>query len=58
MTLFSAWDSANGSGSSEHEDNSEMRARISAGEKLFNTAVATITDVRGLNDIQRWAALQ
>jgi cytochrome c peroxidase len=47
MTLFSAWDGANHSGTSEQE---EMRARIAAGEKLFNTAVATITNVRGLND--------
>ena len=50
MTLFSAWDSANGSRSFEHEEHSEMPARIAAGEKLFNAAVATITDVRGLND--------
>jgi len=27
-----------------------MRARIVEGQKLFNTAVATITSVRGLND--------
>jgi len=50
MTLFSAWDSANGSSPAEYEDGSEMRGRIAAGEKIFNTAVATITDVRGLND--------
>jgi cytochrome c peroxidase len=48
--VFSAWDTANGSEPAEHEDTSEMRARIAAGERLFNTAVATITDVRGLND--------
>lgn len=47
MSLFSAWNKA---GSSEREDESQMRARIAAGEKLFNTAIATITDVRGLND--------
>jgi hypothetical protein len=50
MTLFSAWDSANISGHSEEDDGAEMRNRIAAGEKLFNTAVAMITDVRGLND--------
>jgi hypothetical protein len=50
MTLFSPWDAANGSGFSEQENGPEMRAKIAAGETLFNTAVATITDVRGLND--------
>jgi cytochrome c peroxidase len=50
MTLFSAWDETSMPGSSEPEDGSRMRAKIAAGEKLFNTAVATITDVRGLND--------
>ena len=50
MRLFSAWDEGSVSGSSESEDSSRMRAKIAAGEKLFNTAVATITDVRGLND--------
>jgi hypothetical protein len=50
MTLFSPWDAANASDSSEREDGPEMRARIAAGETVFNTAVATITDVRGLND--------
>ena len=50
MTLFSAWSPENGPGSYYSEDGSQMRARIAAGEKLFNTAAATITDVRGLND--------
>lgn len=50
MTLFSAWDESSMPGSSESEDGSHMRTKIVAGEKLFNTAVATITDVRGLND--------
>jgi cytochrome c peroxidase len=50
MTLFSAWDAVSGRDSNLLEDNSQMRARIAAGEKVFNTAVATITDVRGLND--------
>lgn len=50
MTLFSAWDAASASSPSEYDDDSEMRAKVAAGQKLFNTAVATITDVRGLND--------
>jgi hypothetical protein len=50
MTLFSPWEAANASGPSEQENDPEMRAKIAAGEMLFNTAVATITDVRGLND--------
>jgi hypothetical protein len=50
MSLFPAWDPENASSRSEYEHGSETRARIAAGEKLFNTAVATITDVRGLND--------
>jgi cytochrome c peroxidase len=35
MSLFSAWDPANGWGSHEDEDGARMRARIAAGEKLF-----------------------
>lgn len=50
MALFSAWDESSVPGSSESSDGSRMRAKIAAGQKLFNTAVATITDVRGLND--------
>ena len=50
MTLFSAWDAVNGLRSHGLEENSQMRARIADGEKVFNTAVATITSVRGLND--------
>jgi len=50
MTLFSTWNPENRPGSYYSEDGSQMRARIAAGEKLFNTAAATITDVRGLND--------
>jgi hypothetical protein len=50
MTLFSAWIESSVPGSSESSDGLHMRAKIAAGEKLFNTAVATITDVRGLND--------
>ncbi len=51
MTLFSAWDKDDAAAQHPGERMSEeMRERIAAGEKLFNTAVATITDVRGLND--------
>jgi hypothetical protein len=50
MTLFSAWDETSSADSSESEDGSRMRGKIAAGEKLFNTAVAMITGVRGLND--------
>ena len=50
MALFSGWDSANGFDLDDSKDRSQMRARIAAGERVFNTAVATITDVRGLND--------
>jgi hypothetical protein len=50
MTLFSAWDAVNGPDSEDSKDSSQLRAKIAAGEKVFNTAVATITDVRGLND--------
>jgi cytochrome c peroxidase len=50
MTLYSAWESGIGKGRSDDDSRGEDRARIAAGQKLFNTAVATITDVRGLND--------
>jgi len=50
MTLFSAWDAVHGVRSRGWDDSSKMRARIAAGEKVFNTAIATITKVRGLND--------
>jgi cytochrome c peroxidase len=46
MSLFSAWSSS----LSDQEDASELRTRIAAGETVFNSAVATISDVRGLND--------
>jgi cytochrome c peroxidase len=53
MSLFDAW-SDTPTGWSIGEDRShiseEEREDVAAGEKLFNTAVATITDVRGLND--------
>ena len=48
MTLFSAWERPR-----EHRaegERPEARARIAAGEKLFNSAPMTIANVRGLND--------
>jgi hypothetical protein len=50
MTLFSSWDEVSDAGQDYRKDSSQMRARIAAGEKIFNSAVATITGVRGLND--------
>lgn len=58
FTLYSAWEKGNyrsgdadGSrGEDRDSDRKEMREKIAAGEKLFNTAPAIITDVRGLND--------
>ena len=51
MTLFSAWDKTDlAAQRGEGKTSKEMREKIAAGEELFNTAVATITDVRGLND--------
>ncbi len=50
MTLYSSWESGMGKGRSEDHEYGESRAKIAAGERIFNTAVATITDVRGLND--------
>ncbi|HMA00028.1 MAG TPA: hypothetical protein VKP66_18965 [Steroidobacteraceae bacterium] len=48
MTLFSAWEPS----PANHGDGerAEARARIAAGEKLFNSASMTIANVRGLND--------
>jgi len=48
MTLFSAWEPS----PAHHADGerAEARARIAAGEKLFNSAPMTISNVRGLND--------
>jgi len=52
FTLFSTWE-ANDQSSPERyldRDVEEARARIAAGEKLFNTHALTISNVRGLND--------
>jgi cytochrome c peroxidase len=57
FTLYTAWEkpSANGhryDGREDWEDRERNKARedIAAGEKLFNTRTAFISDVRGLND--------
>ena len=48
MTLYAAWER------SPHQhlegERAEARAQMAAGEKLFNSAPMTITNVRGLND--------
>jgi hypothetical protein len=50
FTLYSAWDTSEHNDRGEESDREKMKAKIAAGEKLFNTATAIITDVRGLND--------
>ena len=45
FTLFSSWE-----GQANHESSQSQRAKIAAGEKLFNSLPINITDVRGLND--------
>jgi cytochrome c peroxidase len=53
MTLFDAWNDAStgaGIGNDRLTLTGQEREDVVAGEKLFNTAVVTITDVRGLND--------
>ena len=49
MTLYSAWEQS-GNRRRRHDDGDEARARIAAGEALFNSAPMTISNVRGLND--------
>jgi cytochrome c peroxidase len=48
MTLYAAWENS----SANHRDGYFLNARaeIAAGEKLFNSAPMTISNVRGLND--------
>jgi hypothetical protein len=56
FAIFSAWDKENGGhddqpgNGNQHRSEDELRTKIAAGEKLFNTATAIITDVRGVND--------
>jgi len=47
MTLYSAWEN---SAARRGDYRPNARAEIAAGEKLFNTAAMTISNVRGLND--------
>lgn len=46
MTVFSAWEHA----PTGNPFQRAARAQIAAGEKIFNSAVMTISNVRGLND--------
>jgi cytochrome c peroxidase len=52
MTLYSAWEASSGSRRDDRrdDDHAKARAAIAAGEKLFNSAPMTISNVRGLND--------
>jgi cytochrome c peroxidase len=48
MTLYSAWEKSAANGRGDYRPNA--RAEIAAGEKLFDSAPMTISNVRGLND--------
>ncbi len=48
MSLYSAWEIP--TSERQEDDNHNARAEIAAGEKLFNSAPMTISNVRGLND--------
>ena len=50
FTLYSAWDKSSTPEHFADRGVGEARARIAAGEKLFNTHALTISNVRGLND--------
>lgn len=50
MTLYTAWESNPARQRIEFPFNNNARAEIAAGEKLFNSAPMTISNVRGLND--------
>jgi len=50
FTLYSAWEKDPSHDLWSDKDKNAAREDIAAGEKLFNTQVATITGVRGLND--------
>jgi len=50
FSLYSAWESSDWHKGGSDKDKNDARAEIAAGEKLFNTAPAIITGVRGLND--------
>lgn len=50
MKLFAAWDDPQPAATPEGGRRDAARAAIAAGEKIFDTAPLTITDVGGLND--------
>jgi len=50
FSLYSAWVNSDRQKGDSDNDKNDARAEIAAGEKLFNTAPAIITGVRGLND--------
>ena len=50
MTLYTAWETPPRRIDGPDEDRLRARAMIGAGEKLFNSAPMTISNVRGLND--------
>ena len=50
FSLYTAWETINGRDNRDEGEKNEAREEIAAGETLFNTRAAIITDVRGLND--------
>ena len=50
FSLFTEWEYLDNRHKESDNEKYEARAKIAAGEKLFNTAPAIITGVRGLND--------
>jgi len=50
MTLYAAWEARSRRPDGSDEDRLRAQANIAAGEKLFNSAAMTISNVRGLND--------
>jgi cytochrome c peroxidase len=50
FSLYSTWENSDWHKGGSDKDKNDARAEIAAGEKLFNTAPAIITGVRGLND--------
>jgi hypothetical protein len=50
FSLFTGWERPGSQHGDPDSEKNEARARIAAGEKLFNTQPLVITDVRGLND--------
>lgn len=50
FSLYAAWEKTEHRNRDADSEKDEAREEIAAGEKLFNTQPAIITDVRGLND--------